>query len=119
MLYLYSSARGPIDYRYFELMMGVHVPCTLWCVRQQGTNAIHGIQNTECIGDACPTSFPAPCGLAATFNMSTVREMGAVIGQELRAYWNEQKHNSLDTWSPTININRFVNSLFARCFVVV
>eukprot|EP00750_Incisomonas_marina_P026573 INCI5925.5.p1 GENE.INCI5925.5~~INCI5925.5.p1 ORF type:complete len:777 (+),score=135.25 INCI5925.5:23-2353(+) len=71
-----------------------------------GTNAIHGIQNTQCIGDLCPTSFPAPCGLAATFNMSVVKDMGAVIGRELRAYWNEQQHNSLDTWSPTININR-------------
>jgi beta-glucosidase-like glycosyl hydrolase len=32
--------------------------------------------------------------------------MGNVIGKELRAYYNEKIHNSLDTWSPTININR-------------
>ncbi len=78
------------------------VPSYYW-----GTNAIHGIQNTYCLPDGqCPTSFPAPCGLAAAFNMSIVEGMGRVIGTELRAYYNEQAHNSLDTWSPTININR-------------
>ena len=38
--------------------------------------------------------------------MSLVHDLGAVIGQELRAYYNGKIHNSLDTWSPTININR-------------
>jgi beta-glucosidase-like glycosyl hydrolase len=75
--------------------------------RHRGTNAIHGIQNTVCLPNGqCPTSFPAPCGLAAAFNTSVVRGMGAVIGDELRAYFNAQFHDSLDTWSPTININR-------------
>ena len=35
-----------------------------------------------------------------------VWDMGNVIGRELRAYYNGKVHNSLDTWSPTININR-------------
>ena len=65
------------------------------------------MQNVQCLPNAsCPTSFPAPCALAASFNMSLARDLGAVIGQELRAYYNGKVHNSLDTWSPTININR-------------
>ena len=40
------------------------------------------------------------------FNSSLVEEMGNVLGRELRAYYNARVHNSLDTWSPTININR-------------
>ena len=72
-----------------------------------GTNAIHGMQNVGCLADGqCPTSFPAPCALSASFNMSLVHDMGNVIGRELRAYYNAKVHNSLDTWSPTININR-------------
>eukprot|EP01062_Namystynia_karyoxenos_P033258 TRINITY_DN2446_c0_g1_i1.p1 TRINITY_DN2446_c0_g1~~TRINITY_DN2446_c0_g1_i1.p1 ORF type:complete len:823 (+),score=272.37 TRINITY_DN2446_c0_g1_i1:81-2549(+) len=71
-----------------------------------GTNAIHGLQNLKCIGDVCPTAFPAPVGHAAAFNTSLVRDMGRVLGIELRAYYNLLAHNSLDTWSPTINLNR-------------
>jgi beta-D-xylosidase 4 len=72
-----------------------------------GTNAIHGMQNVNCLSNGqCPTSFAAPCALAAAFNSSLVYGMGSVIGKELRAYYNEKVHNSLDTWSPTININR-------------
>ena len=71
-----------------------------------GTNAIHGVQNVQCINATCPTSFPAPNALAAAWNMTHVKEMGRIIGQELRAYFNLKIHNSLDTWSPTININR-------------
>eukprot|EP00051_Salpingoeca_urceolata_P030149 m.492197 g.492197 ORF g.492197 m.492197 type:complete len:824 (+) comp31802_c0_seq1:8-2479(+) len=78
------------------------IPSYYW-----GTNAIHGMQNTQCLKNGqCPTSFPAPCALSASWNMSLVRDMGAVIGQELRAYYNAKVHNSLDTWSPTINLNR-------------
>ncbi|EGD75268.1 hypothetical protein PTSG_06921 [Salpingoeca rosetta] len=83
-------------------LLDIGVPAYYW-----GTNAIHGMQNTQCLPDGqCPTSFPAPCGLAATFNMSIVKEMGRIIGRELRAYYNGQFHNSLDTWSPTINPSR-------------
>eukprot|EP01048_Picozoa_sp_COSAG05_P017839 COSAG05_NODE_2507_length_2971_cov_66.540738_2_plen_99_part_00 len=81
------------------------VPSYYW-----GTNAIHGMQNVQCLpsanGGKCPTSFAAPITLAASFNMSLVKDMGNVIGRELRAYYNAKIHNSLDTWSPTININR-------------
>ena len=65
------------------------------------------MQNVGCLADGqCPTSFPAPCALGAAFNTSIVADMGGVIGRELRAYFNAEVHDSLDTWSPTININR-------------
>ncbi len=87
----------------------IGVPSYYW-----GTNAIHGMQNVQCLpaalGGKCPTSFAAPVTLAASFNMSLVKDMGNVIGKELRAYYNAKVHNSLDTWSPTININRDVSS---------
>eukprot|EP00043_Microstomoeca_roanoka_P016573 m.170059 g.170059 ORF g.170059 m.170059 type:complete len:826 (+) comp16484_c3_seq1:65-2542(+) len=83
-------------------MINLGVPAYYW-----GTNAIHGMQNTDCLPDGqCPTSFPAPCGLAAAFNTSIVKDMGRIIGRELRAYYNYRFHNSLDTWSPTINPSR-------------
>lgn len=62
------------------------------------------MQNVGCLPNgACPTSFPAPNALAATFNDSYVEAMGRIIAREMRAYYNDQQHNSLDTWSPTIN----------------
>ena len=48
----------------------------------------------------------APCAMAAAFNTSLTHGMGAVLGRELRAYYNAQVHDSLDTWSPTLNVNR-------------
>ncbi|EDQ84789.1 uncharacterized protein MONBRDRAFT_39142 [Monosiga brevicollis MX1] len=80
----------------------IGLPAYYW-----GTNAIHGMQNTACLADGqCPTSFPAPNGLSATFNYSLVKDMGRIIGRELRAYYNTKFHNGLDTWSPTINPSR-------------
>ena len=91
--------------RQSEPIKRIGVPSYYW-----GTNAIHGMQNVGCLpasmGGKCPTSFAAPITLAAAFNMSLVKDMGNVIGRELRAYYNAKVHNSLDTWSPTININR-------------
>ena len=65
------------------------------------------MQNTGCLPDGqCPTSFPAPNGLSATFNYSYVEAMGRIIGREMRAYYNAQQHNGLDSWSPTHNPSR-------------
>lgn len=78
------------------------IPSYYW-----GTNAIHGLQNLNCLPHGkCPTSFPAPCALSAAFNDTAVHTMGKVLAVELRAYYNSRNHNSLDTWSPTINVNR-------------
>ena len=51
------------------------------------------LQDVSCLNDTggCPTSFPAPCSMASSFNMSLVREMGTVIGRELRAYYNARQ----------------------------
>ncbi len=40
---------------------------------------------------------------APTHPNSYVYAMGSILGQELRAYYNDKQHNSLDTWSPTIS----------------
>jgi beta-D-xylosidase 4 len=78
-----------------------------------GANCIHGVQS-RC-GTKCPTSFSNPIGLSASFNMSIVKQMGAIIGLELRSLWlqgvgenhpNNLPHLGLDCWSPNINIAR-------------
>lgn len=82
-----------------------------------GGNCVHGVQS-RCGGSdfsKCPTSFPNPNGLGATFNKSVWQGMGNVIGLELRALWlmntaeNRQDnlpHIGLDCWSPNINLVR-------------
>lgn len=83
------------------------IPAYYW-----GTNALHSIREANCIADPqggaarCPTAFPIPPNFAATFNMSLAQDMGRSFGTELRAMYNAGKKDSLDTWSPTININR-------------
>ena len=97
-----SDFASQLTARQSDALEELGVPSYYW-----GTNAIHGLQNLNCLDNGqCPTSFPAPCALGATFNFSLVEEMGVVMGRELRAYYNARVHNSLDTWSPTININR-------------
>jgi beta-glucosidase-like glycosyl hydrolase len=70
------------------------------------------------VGDEarCPTSFPSPNSLGATFNASLWRDIGSAIGLELRSLWLQgareaspwsgQPHAGLDCWSPNINIAR-------------
>lgn len=84
-----------------------------------GVNCIHGVQ-TNCVelnGEIkCPTSFPNPVNYGATFNTSLFRDLGSIIGQELRALWllgaeeysswSGRPHAGLDCWSPNINLNR-------------
>ena len=85
-----------------------------------GVNCIHGVQTT--CGTTtngtivCPSSFPNPNSLGATFNRSMFREIGSIIGVELRSLWLQgateanawsgRPHAGLDCWSPNININR-------------
>ena len=52
-----------------------------------------GAVSSDCFYDAagtgyCPTVFPAPLALAASFNRSLMRYKGAVTGQEARAFNN-------------------------------
>ena len=86
----------------------------------RGVNCIHGVQTTCGTNDAgepmCPTSFPNPNALGASFNESAWKEMGHIIGVELRSLWlhgateasswSGKPHAGLDCWSPNVNINR-------------
>ena len=85
-----------------------------------GVNCIHGVQTTCGTNTqgkiVCPTSFPNPNALGASFNRTMFREIGAIIGLELRALWLQgateasswsgRPHAGLDCWSPNINVNR-------------
>ena len=86
-----------------------------------GTNCIHGVQSRCAPPDPatgevrCPTSYPNPNMLGASFNRSAWRAMGRAIGVELRALWaqnvpenhkSELPHVGLDCWSPNINVAR-------------
>eukprot|EP01060_Flectonema_neradi_P008820 TRINITY_DN1630_c0_g1_i6.p1 TRINITY_DN1630_c0_g1~~TRINITY_DN1630_c0_g1_i6.p1 ORF type:complete len:796 (+),score=128.86 TRINITY_DN1630_c0_g1_i6:31-2388(+) len=111
-----------------------------------GLNCIHGVQSS-CVNDTktgktyCPTYFPDPVNLGASFNRSMWRTMGEMIGVEARAFWlagavepspnTGRPHIGLDCWSPNININHdprwgrnqevasedpFVNGLFGSMY---
>jgi len=71
-----------------------------------GTNVLHGFREAGCVGQHCPTSFPTPPNFGAAFNRSLSEAMGRSFGTELRAMYNVGAVNSLDTWSPTINLAR-------------
>jgi hypothetical protein len=76
-----------------------------------GTNVLHGFREAGCVtgeGGAvhCPTSWPTPPNMGAAFNRSLSAAMGRSFGTELRAMYNVRAVNSLDTWSPTINLAR-------------
>ena len=61
----------------------------------------------------CPTSYPAPINLGATFNMPLVHAMAVQISDEARALWSQGTKGfdnvrvlGLDLWAPNINIFR-------------
>ena len=89
------------------------------------TEALHGLAAAclEINGTTrCPTVFPAPPGMGASFNLSLAHAMGAVIGDEARAMNNMHgcrarggggcgMHNGnwfigLNVWVPNLNIYR-------------
>ena len=85
-----------------------------------GGNCIHGVQSRCGYGsdgkERCPTSYPDPNYLGASFNKSVWLGMGKTIGVELRSLWlqgigenhapTELPHIGLDCWSPNVGINR-------------
>jgi beta-glucosidase-like glycosyl hydrolase len=88
------------------------VPTYSW-----NTEALHGL-GASCVkasdGSArCPTIFPAPPGLGATWNRSLWRAEGEVIGDEARAYNNHGQHRNwnsrpigINLWVPSLDLNR-------------
>lgn len=79
-----------------------------------GSSCMHGVES-RCAGDRCPTSFPNPNLLGATFNRTLWKAIGNSLGLELRSLWLQNTgqnnpealpHLGLDCWSPNINLQR-------------
>ena len=77
-----------------------------------GTNCVHAVKS-RCTSTTCPTLFPAPPNLAATFNKTVWEMVGKTMAVELRALWklgvgenndNNLPHVGLTCWGPTINM---------------
>ena len=83
-----------------------------------GLNCIHGVQSS-CVNTSdgktyCPTMFPNPVNMGASFNKSLWANMARIIGTEARALYiagateafnYPRPYIGLDCWSPNININ--------------
>ena len=78
-----------------------------------GANCIHGVQSRCSPDGVCPTSYPNPNALGATFNRTVWKTMGNQMGVELRSLWlqgvgedhaSNLPHLGLDCWSPNIGI---------------
>jgi beta-glucosidase-like glycosyl hydrolase len=87
------------------------------------TEALHGLA-AACLTiggkTRCPTVFPAPPGLGATFNLSVAHGMGETIGDETRAmnnfhgcrarggggcgWGNGNWFIGLNVWVPNLNV---------------
>ncbi|GGF97717.1 glucan 1,4-alpha-glucosidase [Paenibacillus albidus] len=69
---------------------------------KHGTEGAHGI---SWLGKA--TSFPQPSGLACTWNPELMKEVGAAIGEEARAFYKKNPAvNGLTLWAPTVDMER-------------
>lgn len=78
-----------------------------------GNNNIHGLAGEHCHETGrCPVSFPDGIAMAASFNETAWRRMGAIAGREMRALYNVAAANSsnpgigLTSWGPTCNLIR-------------
>eukprot|EP01084_Bolivina_argentea_P174444 302193_1 len=74
-----------------------------------GTNCIHSVLSL--CGTECPSAFPLPNGLGASFNKSLIYNISVAIALEMRALYLQGVTASsypigLDCWGPTINIGR-------------
>jgi beta-glucosidase-like glycosyl hydrolase len=90
-----------------------------------GGNCIHGVQSRCGNGtdgkERCPTSYPNPNHLGATFNRTVWNQLGSTIGVELRSLWlqnvgenhppTELPHIGLDCWSPVSSSFTFAQGL--------
>ena len=80
------------------------------------TEALHGVAGSCTNDKRCPTSYPMPIGLGATFNMPLIRKMASQISSEARRMNVENEEQKklnkdwqmigLDFWAPNINIFR-------------
>ena len=64
--------------------------------------ALHGVAR-----DGTATSFPTGLGIASTWDVDLVQQMGAVVSDEAREKFNVPGvTNGLNYWSPTVNMAR-------------
>lgn len=69
---------------------------------KHGTEAAHGM---AWLGEA--TTFPQPIGLGCTWNPEIMKEIGSVIGDEARVYYQRNPAiNGLTLWAPTVDMER-------------
>jgi beta-glucosidase len=69
---------------------------------KHGTEAAHGM---AWLGEA--TTFPQPIGLGCTWNPMLLKEVGSVIGDEARVYFQRNPAiNGLTLWAPTVDMER-------------
>ena len=68
-----------------------------------GGEAAHGVVSN--LGPS--TVFPQPLGLASTFNKNLLKNIGSVIGDEARIYYEKSnRKHGLTLWAPTIDMER-------------
>ena len=85
-----------------------------WTGYNWNTECLHGLGGIcHTVGNVtrCPSVFPAPPGMGATFNLSIAHELGRVISDEIRAYGNSNGHRSyqnrpigVSAWGPNLNM---------------
>jgi len=69
---------------------------------KHGTESAHGM---AWLGEA--TSFPQPIGLGCTWNEQLMEQIGSVIGDEARVFYQRNPEvNGLTLWAPTVDMER-------------
>lgn len=69
---------------------------------KHGTEAAHGM---AWLGKA--TSFPQPIGLGCTWDTALLKQIGDVIGDEARIFYEQNREvHGLTLWAPTVDMER-------------
>ncbi len=73
--------------------------------------AAHGVQarhdqNFDYGEPQFTTIFPCPIGMAASFDKEMMKNIGNVVGTEMRSLLNERLHNGLGGLAPTVDMER-------------
>ena len=72
-----------------------------------GGEAAHGLVRREGRGKGPTTVFPQPIGLSCSWDEALLQEVGSVIGDEARAYYEKNGRKfGLTLWAPTIDMER-------------
>lgn len=95
--------------------MGTIAKVPSWKGYNWNTECLHGlgaICNTVDGVTRCPSVFPAPPAMGATFNLTIAHELGRVISDEIRAFGNSNGHRGyqnrpigVSAWGPNLNVS--------------